>query len=117
MKNVTHICHILGNGDGYAVLDSRSSYYNRFGLAKIYSHDITGPACMKFYFYLCGPMAGLVAIETERVRSDNIETTKRVFFRYGHHSNEWNFGQVYLDFNDTDVYKVKNLICYLKAKE
>ena len=72
-------------------------------MAKLYSDEITGPVCMRFYFYLYGNETGYLKILTDRQKSsyDNV-----VFTHYGNHGHKWNFAQIYLDFSPTDVYQV-----------
>ena len=91
-----------GFGDGYVVIDSNSTYYIKDAEAKIRSHLITGPVCMKFYFYLHGNETGSLTIETI-TEANNKEI---VFHRYGNHGHRWTYGQVYLSFGDADAYQV-----------
>ncbi|XP_028397237.1 uncharacterized protein LOC114521050 [Dendronephthya gigantea] len=89
-----------GVGDSFAVTGDHSRW---FEMAKLYSPNITGPVCMKFYFYLYQTNNGFLKIRTVRAGSTYEQT---VFSRYGNHSDKWNLAQIYLSFSPTDVYKV-----------
>ena len=73
--------------------------------AKLYSRDITGSVCMRFYFYLYGKNTGHLKILTKRNKVKSI-VEHVVFSHYGNYGHKWNFAQVYLDFPPTDVYQV-----------
>ncbi|XP_028395409.1 uncharacterized protein LOC114519468 [Dendronephthya gigantea] len=89
-----------GVGDNFAMIASSSSW-SRY--AKLYSHDITGSVCMRFYFYLYGKETGYLKIKT-RVKHSDYEITK--FTRYGSHGHKWNLARIFLNFARTTIYQI-----------
>ena len=92
----------IGSGDGFMIIKP-SNFSQRGQEAKLYSDEITGSLCMRFYFYLYGNETGYLRIGTKKQKSSNEHI---VFNHYGNHGHKWNLAQIYLNFSPTDVYQV-----------
>ena len=101
---VKHENGLTGGEDAYIFVDHPGRYDFRKGRkATLSSPFITGPVCMKFYFYLRGENNGYLYIRTTTTsRTDKTEQSKK----YGNHGHKWNFVQIFLDFAPTDIYQV-----------
>jgi hypothetical protein len=75
-------------------------------IARLSSHFLTGPVCMKFYFYLYGRKNGYLKIRTIQEKSGK-EVEKEVLQQYGSHGHQWHFAQIFLNFAPTDLYRVR----------
>ncbi|CAB3992043.1 MAM and LDL-receptor class A domain-containing 1-like [Paramuricea clavata] len=91
-----------GAGDGFATIEN--TMYFKGKVAKLYSNFITGPVCMKFYFYLYGHKTGKIKIFTKR---KNSKSENMVLKKYGNHGHKWNFAQLFLDIPPSDIYQLK----------
>ena len=98
MKDVGLLTGRQGSGDNFMIIKP-SSYSKRGDEAKLYSNEIRGPVCMRFYFYLYGSETGYLKIRTKKPKSV-------VFNRYGNHGHKWNLAQIYLNFSLIDVYQI-----------
>ena len=105
VKSLTRDVGILtgqqGTGDGFAIIKPKKYVFRK--KAKLYSNFITGPVCMRFYFYLHGKKTGQIKILTKRKNSKSEIT---MFKQYGNHGHHWNFAQVFLDFSPSDIFQV-----------
>ena len=91
-----------GSGDNFMIIKP-SSFSWKGEEAKLYSDEIVGPVCMRFYFYLHGNETGYLRIGTKKQK---LSYEHVVFNHYGNHGHKWNLAQIYLDFSPTDVYQV-----------
>ncbi|CAB3984347.1 MAM and LDL-receptor class A domain-containing 1-like, partial [Paramuricea clavata] len=100
-----HAIH-TGAEDGFAFVQHTGRFdFSKGRVAMLFSHFLTGPVCMKFYFYLYGKNNGLLKIRTAHEISGK-EHGNEVLKLYGSHGYKWNFAQIYLDFAPTDIYQV-----------
>lgn len=100
-ENVIH----TGAGDAFAFLKhtGRKNFFTG-KRAKLESPSLTGPICMKFYFYIYGKDNGYLRISTKlHTSSEEKEKTKIV----GSYGRKWILGQTFLPFAPTETYQVR----------